>query len=363
MASPTAKTSLRAKNVPHSLRGAMPRYTPSVGWRKLHRAIPRSALPVLGRCLSGPVIRQLGTDGRSPYFSAAVQESGLMSAVGGELTVVEALQLIYGLLQRGYRCDYVYRAALTRKLILSGRPHHDMALLPELRVWRSKADLAVFNGTSIAYEIKTELDNLDRLETQLRDYSGLFDRIFVVTHAEKVSALRRTLPKHVGILVLDASLRISTAREPLSNAENVNVCTILDALRREEIVDITRTLTGSVPQVPTVEIVRECSKRLATFSGSEVHSAMVAAVKKRPRFERTDLVGVPPELAVAFVESGLRPSTWAPLVFALTRSKLVDAISRDGDLLSVPQGETVRSDCSREGERHARQERQDPASV
>ena len=39
----------------------------------------------------------------------------------------------------------------------------------ELPVGSSRADLCKINGTSVAYEIKTDLDNFNRLEKQIED--------------------------------------------------------------------------------------------------------------------------------------------------------------------------------------------------
>ena len=53
----------------------------------------------------------------------------------------------------------------------------------------SRADLAVFDGNSIGIEIKSEKDNLLRLERQLSDYTKFFKFVYVVTYAEKIDEL------------------------------------------------------------------------------------------------------------------------------------------------------------------------------
>ena len=45
--------------------------------------------------------------------------------------------------------------------------------LTELPVGDSKADFIMINGRGVVYEIKTDLDNLLRLENQIRDYYRL----------------------------------------------------------------------------------------------------------------------------------------------------------------------------------------------
>jgi len=69
----------------------------------------------------------------------------------------------------------------------------------ELSVGGSRADLCKINGTSIAYEIKTDLDNLQRLDKQLRDYMQIFEKVFVICSSTKVSQIREHLIPECGI--------------------------------------------------------------------------------------------------------------------------------------------------------------------
>ena len=49
-------------------------------------------------------------------------------------------------------------------------------LINEFRVCNSKADIAIINGKSTVYEIKSKYDSLDRLESQIADYKKVFDK-------------------------------------------------------------------------------------------------------------------------------------------------------------------------------------------
>ncbi|WP_169927442.1 sce7726 family protein [Labilithrix luteola] len=253
----------------------------------------------------------------------------------------DALAGVFELLQRSYRCDYVYRSTIAAKLFLGRHSPTTSALIPELRVWKSKADMAVFNGTSIAYEIKTELDNLDRLQSQLADYSAVFDRIFVVTYDGRGEELRATLPSHVGILVLTRTLSFQVVRDALSNAENVRPRMIVDALRRDEVIEVTRRVVGRAPCATEVTIRQECADALATCTPRSVHDAMVAVLKRRMRCTREQLARVPRPLLSAYLESGTKSQMWNRITERLTSVTLGDLIAHDEQILSIPQGEDV----------------------
>lgn len=69
----------------------------------------------------------------------------------------------------------------------------------ELNVGNSRLDFARINGHSFAYEIKTELDSLDKLEKQINDYSKVFEYVSVITHRNHFNKVRDMVPEFVGI--------------------------------------------------------------------------------------------------------------------------------------------------------------------
>ncbi len=65
--------------------------------------------------------------------------------------------------------------------------------------WNRRADIAVANGRLYAYEIKSDLDSLDRLEGQVSAYLDRFDKVTVVTTAKFISAVTAQVPEQVEI--------------------------------------------------------------------------------------------------------------------------------------------------------------------
>ncbi len=187
----------------------------------------------------------------------------------------------------------------------------------------------MLNGTSTAYEIKTELDNFGRLAAQISAYSRMFDRIYVVTYADQSNQLCMTLPDFVGVMTLSSAFTLRIVREAKSNADNVHVPTILDALRRGELVELTRRVCGSVPNANGVHLVSECSRALASEgSPRRVHDEMVSLLKTRRTFSRDDFAHVPRELVPAYLESGIKPQEWEKLTSFLANTTIKEAIER-----------------------------------
>lgn len=92
------------------------------------------------------------------------------------------------------------KAALIDKLFDRGMLD-DAVLINEMVVanWNRRADLAVANGRLYAFEIKSDLDTLSRLEGQVSAYLGRFDKVIVVTTAKFSSTIASSVPEHVEI--------------------------------------------------------------------------------------------------------------------------------------------------------------------
>ncbi len=78
--------------------------------------------------------------------------------------------------------------------------------LTEVAIAKSKSDFVLINGKAVVYEIKTELDNLERLSSQVDDYYKAFDHVAVVTYEKnlqkQLQKVLDSIDKPVGIYVL-----------------------------------------------------------------------------------------------------------------------------------------------------------------
>jgi hypothetical protein len=80
----------------------------------------------------------------------------LEGGTGKQQTVGERLDADLDELNRQYRCEYVYKAAIASRIVFGRHSPSTASLAIELNVAGSIVDCAVFNGTSTVYEIKTQ---------------------------------------------------------------------------------------------------------------------------------------------------------------------------------------------------------------
>src|SRR4051812_32552800 len=68
---------------------------------------------------------------------------------------------------------------------------------------RARVDVAVVNGELAGFEIKSDVDRLTRLTTQVGFYGRVFDRACVVAGPRHVDLLRRRLPSWWGLWIAE----------------------------------------------------------------------------------------------------------------------------------------------------------------
>lgn len=104
-------------------------------------------------------------------------------------------RFLYNLLKEYYHNDYFVRFSFINEVLRKS----EAISFEEFPVGNSRVDLASINGKSIAYEIKSEYDNYERLEKQIDDYSKCFEYVYVICPKSKIKHIKKHLPDYCGI--------------------------------------------------------------------------------------------------------------------------------------------------------------------
>jgi hypothetical protein len=193
----------------------------------------------------------------------------------------EWFEFFYHLLFDNYRCEYVYKNSIATKIFLSRHSLHSSFMTDEIRSARSRGDVAILNGTSTVYEIKSHYDSFERLDTQLLDYKRVFDRIYIVTTDKKAESAVRLFDPTIGIIALrdDGVLRV--LRESPSNKHATDPGTIFDCMRQVEYCKVITQVFGYIPQVPNSQLYRHARNLFCSLTPSTAHDLMVNQIKRR----------------------------------------------------------------------------------
>lgn len=247
-------------------------------------------LPML---FHGPALIELANTGASKLAKYLIQRSE-QYIIKNTVTYADFFEACHRRMWENYRAEYVYKNAIARKILLGCHSLQTTKFLTEFRVEQCKADVVLINGTSTVYEIKTELDSLDRLQSQLLSYCRVFDHVYVATHDSFAKKLEEVVDDRVGIIVLSDNYSFRKIKKAVSNKHAVVQTAIFDSLRREEYMRILRDAKFEIPNVPNTQIYSVCKKLFSQLDPITAHDGMVKVLHERE----------PSEALKALVENG-----------------------------------------------------------
>lgn len=221
--------------------------------------------------------------GKSASFVEHVIRRYIDDPDGKEYRVL--ISEIYQKLNKSYRVEYYYKNTMLNKLLFQQHNYKTTAVLAELPVGSAKADFVMINGNGVAYEIKTEHDNLNRLEEQIQEYYKAFDKVCVVTYAENVEKIETIVPDCVGIIVLTKRSALKTVRKAKCNKEKLDSKTIFKILRKYEFENIIINQGYKLPKVSQFEYYKKCYSIINSFDIEVFQKLMLKELKKRTKIE------------------------------------------------------------------------------
>ena len=191
----------------------------------------KNKLNILNKFFSRNTFRHCYEDGYDKVYGQVIRRY-VDNGVGK--TNLELVSEVYNVLKDEYRNEYYYKNTLLNKLLLGVHSINTTTALTEIPIAKSKADFVLINGKAVVSEIKTELDNFDRLESQISDYYKAFDHVAVVTCIENVPVLQKKIEvigKPVGIYVLQKRGTIKTIQKPEIYRDSLDASILFKILR------------------------------------------------------------------------------------------------------------------------------------
>jgi len=197
-------------------------------------------------------------------------------------TYYDYIQLIYRALTKQYRNEYVYKNTFVNKLLLEQYGVKNTVAINEFRVGNSIADIVLFNGTSKAFEIKTELDSNKRLEGQLTDYTKIFKKCYVITHESLIEKYLRE-NEHIGVIELIERPKSLVMREVRAASENehIDADTLIRSIRTPEYKSIVKQYYGELPEMNSFNMFDTCRDLMKQIPNEQLNHLFIEELKKR----------------------------------------------------------------------------------
>lgn len=221
---------------------------------------------------------------------------------------------IYAHLSKEYRNEYYYMNTLLNKLLVGIHSVNTTTALSQVRIRHHIADFVMINGEGIVYEIKSDLDNFNRLYDQLNDYYRAFSKVSVLADIHERERVERVLDSFgnmgnaVGVYVLserDTIFSKTNERAPKQFDEYLEHSCIFKLLRKNEYTNIIQNEFNELPQVTPVFYFRACLEKFQQIPIKTAQALAFRELKKRNKITKTIFERIQPELKSTVYFSGL----------------------------------------------------------
>lgn len=265
----------------------------------------------INRVFTRRVITDLIERGKNEVFDVVVQRyiNDPENKTHGQI-----ISEIYAHLGREHRNEYYYLNTLLNKLLVGIHSVNSTTALSQVRIGSHIADFVMINGEGRVYEIKSDLDNYDRLRDQLSDFYNAFSKVSVLADVHERDNVERLLAdfgemgEAVGIYVLterDTIFGKAKVREPVQFDDNLNHNCIFKLLRKREYENVILQAFGELPQVAPVFHFRACLEKFGQIPIKEAQDMAFNELKKRNRISKTAFERIRPELKFTVYFAGL----------------------------------------------------------
>lgn len=190
----------------------------------------------------------------------------------------------YQELMHTHRNEYFYKNELLNSLLIQNGKISSCSALTELPVADSKTDMifADENDVGTVYEVKTELDTLNRLESQIHDYYKAFPYIYVVTSSNHLHQLEQVLKEtSVGIIELTNDNKFVYRKEAAYNAGSLSHDMLFRILRKKEFESIVLKYFEKLPDVSDFVYYGTCLELLENLDIVLFQKEVMSYLRKR----------------------------------------------------------------------------------
>ena len=282
----------------------------------------RRELTILSRLFSKNTINEILENGESTSLNRAIDYFNIPTNISNS----DVFSFFYKMLDKNYRNEYFYKNTLLNKTIFGVNSPNTATALAEFNIYKSKADFILLtNQKAEVFEIKTELDNLERVAMQIEDYYKIFSYVSIVTSESNYYKTYQLFKgSTVGIKVLNNRNNITIKKEPILNDYELDSEAMFKSLRKNEFESILQKYYGQLPDVTQFQYYKECLKWFEKLDIQYLQEQTVNILKKRNKIiEANDLFEIPMELKYLIYFSALTSGDIKKITFFLKEKNII----------------------------------------
>ena len=193
---------------------------------------------------------------------------------------LRVLKDAYKILEKHYPNEYILKNEFLTQWLKKELGNCNSIIFNELRIGKAIADLAMFNGKSKVFEIKTVLDKEYRLSNQIQEYKKLFNEVYIIVPNELLSKYIE-FDKNIGIITYDSiSKNFELIQKSFFNS-NIDKDIIMEVLHTKEYLSIVTKYFDDIPEMNSFNQFNICKKLIARIPDEDLSELFISEMQKR----------------------------------------------------------------------------------
>lgn len=203
--------------------------------------------------------------------------------ISSYVTYGDVVRKIYRAIRKKYCCEYVYKNEFITKILINKYGTSKTVVFNEFKIPPSIVDIALFNGESKAFEIKTEYDSPKRLSSQLENYSKFFDKCYLIVSEDLLDKYIHLIDENIGVLLFfhtKTSVELIQFRDAHKN-QLIDIALLMRVLHTQEYKNIIETYYGIIPNVSCFKMFDHCFEMMKQIPLEVLRPLILKEIKHR----------------------------------------------------------------------------------
>lgn len=193
---------------------------------------------------------------------------------------LKILKDTYKRLEKSYPNEYIVKNEFLNRFLKKELGNEDSIIYNELRIGKAIADLAMFNGISKVFEIKTVLDKEYRLSNQIQEYKKIFNEVYIIVPTIQLSKYIN-YDKNIGIIAYDNENRkFELIQKSVKNYE-IDKDVVMEVLHTKEYKQIVNEYFKELPEMNSFNQFQICKDLIKRIPNEDLNKLFLKTMKKR----------------------------------------------------------------------------------
>lgn len=193
---------------------------------------------------------------------------------------LKILKNTYKRLEKSYPNEYIVKNEFLNRFLKKELGNENSIIYNEFRIGKAIADLAMFNGISKVFEIKTVLDKEYRLLNQIQEYKKIFNEVYIIVPTILLSKYIN-YDKSIGIIIYDNENRKFDLVQKSKRNYEIDNDVVMEVLHTKEYLQIVNEYFYELPEMNSFNQFQICKDLIKKIPKEELNKLFLKTMKNR----------------------------------------------------------------------------------